>query len=258
VIHLAAKKQARESMRKPLEYWDENVGSTLSLLRAIRNSEVRTILFSSSCSVYGNSGLTTLKTEFSPQSVYARTKLTSEQILIDCMHELGYRVGILRYFNVIGAGNFYNSGDRASEAVIPNFIKNVLENEPIKIFGNQYNTIDGTAVRDYVDVRDLSEAHIKVAQFLNQGDESQFECLVSTGNPKSVLEVATEVMMQIGKKVDITYVDSSSCDPAEVWSQVDVQLFNLGWVPNHNFRESVKSQILQSNGYLNTGKDVRE
>lgn len=243
VIHLAAKKQARESMQNPLIYWDENIRVTLSLIKAVQNSSVRSILFSSSCSIYGNSGLTNLETKHNPQSTYARSKLVCEEILKDCRISVGYRLGILRYFNVIGAGDFDNSNDRATEAVLPSFINKVLSNEAINIFGNKFGTHDGTAIRDYVDVRDLAEAHLKVANFLNTGSNSQFECLVSTGNPKSVLEVAHEVILHAGRDAEIRYSESALGDPAEVWSKPDEQLINLGWEPVYTFSESVKSQV---------------
>jgi UDP-glucose 4-epimerase len=252
VVHLAAKKQARESMRLPFSYWDENLRTTLSLINAVRKSDVRSILFSSSCSVYGNSGKVNDDTKSNPQSTYAKTKLACEELLKDCSNEIGYSLGILRYFNVIGAAGFHNSDDQASEAVLPSFIKKTLSHEPLDIHGNEFDTPDGTAVRDYVDVRDLSEAHLKVANLLAEGLTPFFECRVSTGQPKSVLEVAQEVFIQTGITNNVNFTHSAPGDPAKIWSEVDLQLLNLGWHPQHAFSESVKSQIdamLRHNSY---------
>jgi UDP-glucose 4-epimerase len=257
VIHLAAKKQARESMTKPLMYWEENVGLTISLVKALQGSNVENVVFSSSCSVYGNSGKTNLSTMFNPQSTYARTKQSCEDILKDCSREIGYRLGILRYFNVIGASKFDESYDQATEAVLPTFIRNTLSGKKITVFGKEFDTHDGTAVRDYVDVRDLSRAHTKVIDLLSKGKERYFECLVSTGNPRSVLELAQEVFNQTGINGEISFSSGVKGDPAKVWSELDTQLHDLGWRPEYSFSESVESQVNSMLIKLGSGKPER-
>jgi UDP-glucose 4-epimerase len=242
IAYFAARRQARESMYKPVEYWIENSGLTLNLIKAVIKSPVRRIIYSSSCSVYGDSGKVNQSSLLSPASVYGRTKLNSEDILRDCAREVGYRLAILRYFNVVGASENFNGYDRTPGAIVPTFVNNLNDSNEINIFGQNFSTKDGTAIRDYIDVRDLVDAHL-LAHREMQSKNADFEAFVSSGKPKSVLEIAKLVAKQLGTTPQINFKQAAVGDPGEVWADLDPRLEILGWKANFNVEESIQSHI---------------
>jgi UDP-glucose 4-epimerase len=241
VFHLAAKRNARESMSESFEYWNENIGITLSLIDSAQKTKIEMIIFSSSCSVYGDAGLVSPDSKFNPRSVYGRTKLTCEEILRDTSMQVGFKLGILRYFNVIGSSQDYNIIDEAHGAIVPTFSDNVLSGTSINIFGNDFETYDGTAVRDYIDIRDLVSAHLLTARELENVD--YFETLVSTGIPRSVLDVAKQIVHEIGGEIDFNFSNRKQGDPGSVWAAKDPRLEKLGWTAQHSFEDSIASHI---------------
>ena len=248
IVHFAARREARESMLQPVEYWDANTSVTLNLMRAMRGTQVHTIHYASSCSVYGNSGEVDVNSHIRPESVYARTKFASEEILKDCATELNFKLGILRYFNVVGASESFNSADRTRSGIIPSFINSLNQNSKIQIFGNTFDTLDGTAERDYVDVRDVIRAHQLVHAELSRGS-NLLECNVSSGESTSVLQMARLVMQISGIKGVIEFQDAAKGDPGAIWAGKDPTLSRLGWNPQFTLEESIKSHILAVKRY---------
>ena len=170
IIHLAAYLNISEAEKYKKKYFKNNVYGTLNLIQSCKNSKVKSIIFSSSCSVYGNvKGSVTEKSIPKPKGYYAFTKFEGEKIIKKYSKEIGYNYGILRYFNVAGASSSKKIGE--IEISHGHLIKNIsiqaLKRKPtIKIYGTDYNTFDGTCIRDYIHVSDLSKIHIMALSIL--------------------------------------------------------------------------------------------
>lgn len=251
VIHLAARRQARESIKTPVEYWTNNVGATLSLVSSAKQTKVRNILFASSCSVYGNAKRVSIESSIEPVSSYGRTKAVCEQILRECCQEMKIGLGILRFFNVIGADSSFDSADTTKDALMPNLVEAAVLMKPFEVYGDNFMTRDGTALRDYLDVRDLVSAHRYVLDTLIQNG-GQITVNVSNGVPTSVLEVIDSVSRNLGVNLFVNSVPSRPGDPSEIFAEKDIRLANLGWKPGHTLDESVNSSIESYRRYLHT------
>jgi UDP-glucose 4-epimerase len=235
VVHFAALKAVGESVDKPLEYYDNNVAGTLSLLRAMRRLGVRRIVFSSSAAVYGLAERTPLDetAPVQPTNPYARTKLVIEQILGDlCAAEPRWSAISLRYFNPIGA---HPSGEIGEDPqgwpnnLMP-FVMQVAtgRRERLQVFGDDYATPDGTGVRDYIHVADLAEGHRRALEHIDDAPGHRVYNL-GTGRGTSVLELVAAVEAVIGRSVPADVVarrpgdvDILVADPARANEE-------LGW-----------------------------
>ena len=235
VIHFAGLKAVGESVSKPLEYYDNNINGTLVLLETMQQYGCKKIVFSSSATVYGDPHATPIKEDFplSATNPYGRTKLFIEYILRDLyVSDPSFKIVILRYFNPIGA---HKSGLIGED---PNGIPNNLlpfisqtavgKREYLSVFGNDYATKDGTGVRDYIHVVDLSLGHIKALQKL----ESLQELLIvnlGTGKGYSVLETVAAFEKASGKKVPYKIAPRRSGDIAECFADPSYAKEVLGW-----------------------------
>ncbi len=238
IVHLAAKRQARESVLNPIDYWTHNLSSVLGLAASLPRLDVENILFSSSCSVYGNAPVVGSHTELSPVSPYGRTKLVSEQILRDATCHYPIKLGILRYFNVIGADPSFPFWDETKGALLPALSEHILKNSDFVINGDDYATPDGTVVRDYIDVRDLVDAHILLEQYISRNN---LDATVNVGssNPVSVLEFAMEVKCQVAQNLRINFGPRVEGDPESIYSASDSIMSDIGWTPKYNWKQSV-------------------
>src|SRR3954469_20062515 len=178
VIHFAAYKAAGESMVVPGKYFENNVNGTLNLLQALRGEKVKHIVFSSSSAVYGTPKTLPVREtdELRPENPYGESKLMVEQMLrwFDACH--GLRSASLRYFNAAGAADDGRIGEdpRRVQNLIPLVMKAATGRAPsVQVFGTDYPTADGTAIRDYIHVVDLAEAHLKALDFLRANDRSE-------------------------------------------------------------------------------------
>jgi UDP-glucose 4-epimerase len=244
VVFLAARKQARESINKPLEYWSDNIGALIGTLKGIPETNVKHFLLSSSCSVYGSSGEVKNTTQLNPVSPYGRTKVVSEMIVRDCCAELDIGWTALRYFNVIGNDCFPYSRDRSQECLVPAVSRKILNGESPILFGRNFDTEDGTSLRDYIDVRDLARAHVMVCDDLMRTGESLVidKCLnVSTGNPISTLEVLENILSCLDSDLDLLDLGRREGDPERVWAKPHQELLDIGWEPKYSIRESILS-----------------
>jgi UDP-arabinose 4-epimerase len=246
VIHFAGSAYVGDSMRDPAAYYRNNVLTTLALLDAMRAMQTRTIIFSSSCSVYGNP--TRLPIDEShptgPLSPYGQSKLDGENALRWYGQAYGIRWMALRYFNAAGA-------DRAGEAgedhdpetrLVPRAILAALGRGPaLQVFGDDYATPDGTAIRDYVHVSDLASAHVHALKALDSGADSQFLNL-GTGRGYSVLEVLRAVESVVGKPVPHQLAPRREGDPAKVVADARRAASVLDW----EARESGLEQIVET------------
>lgn len=245
VIHFAGYKAPGESMRSPARYFDNNVGGASSLLTAMVHAGVRCIVFSSSCSVYGNPASFPVHEEhpIQPESPYAASKSMVEQMLrwFDCCH--GLRSVSLRYFNAAGAAIDAQIGedmDRTSN-LIPLVMKAALgHSSAVKVLGTDYSTPDGTAVRDYVHVVDLANAHLKALDYLRARDCSE-TLNVGTGRGTSVQEVIDLVQRVSGRPVPVEYVGRRPGDPAAIWADASKASRVLGWRPQYGLEEMISA-----------------
>ena len=243
IVHLAAFKNARESMDEPLKYWVNNVAGMINLLAWATEMAVPNFLFSSSSSVYGAQADVSTESRVAPQSPYGRSKLTGEILLRDVADASHMRICALRYFNVVGCDDFIGAHDEGADNVLPRFIGAARRDAPLRIYGSDHETPDGTCQRDYVDVRDLAVAHRLVANALEGGIEIPSALNVSNGKPISVLELAQEVLAINPSASDLAFDARHPADPARVWGNPSPELLALGWRPTYSIKDSICSHI---------------
>mgnify|MGYP000923209077 FL=1 len=220
IIHLAGLLNISESEKNKMRYYKNNVEGTLNLVNSCKNTLVKKIIFSSSCSIYGNvNGAVNEKRKPNPQSYYALTKFKAEEIIKKFSKKYNYKYGILRYFNVAGASPSGKIGE--IETSHGHLIKNIsiqsLKKKPIiSIYGNDYKTKDGTCVRDYIHVSDLANIHIKTLKYISKNSKSLIlNC--GYGKPYSVLEIAN-ILKKKNKKTQINFKNRRPGDIDEVYS----------------------------------------
>lgn len=237
VIHFAANSLVGESMVNPLKYYDNNLCGTKVLLESMLSHDIKKIVFSSTAATYGEPEripiLETDKTE--PTNTYGETKLSMEKMFkwTDKAHGLKYVS--LRYFNACGAHESGKIGEAHNPEthLIPLILQVPLgKREAINVFGSDYDTKDGTCVRDYIHVTDLAQAHILAVKYLMEGNESN---IFNLGNGigftvNEVIEAAKEV---VGKEIKVVMADRRAGDPAKLIASSDKAKAVLGWKPEH-------------------------
>ena len=240
IIHFAASKAVGESVEKPLLYYRNNIVSLINLLELMPKYNVKGIIFSSSCTVYGQPSEDNLPvTEEAPiqkaLSPYGNTKQINEEIICDYIHSgAPIKSIILRYFNPIGAHPSAYIGELPN-GVPMNLIPFVTQTaigvrKELKIFGNDYNTPDGTCIRDYIYVVDLAKAHVAaMARVLDQDTDAVEVFNVGTGKGVSTLEVVEGFEKATGVKVNWSYAPRREGDIEKVWGNVDKAKNVLGW-----------------------------
>lgn len=235
VIHFAGLKAVSESEAEPLKYYKNNVLGSLVLFEEMRRAGVKTLVFSSSATVYGNPGVVqyTENLPLSPVNVYGRTKLMVEDILRDLKKsESTWRVALLRYFNPVGAHESGLIGE--DPRGIPNnlmpFIAQVAigRREKLAIFGNDYPTPDGTCRRDYIHVDDLAAGHLAALKTLNH-DDAMLTLNLGTGKPYSVLEMVNAFSAASGRPVPYVFAPRRSGDLPEYFAEPGLAQQRLGW-----------------------------
>lgn len=244
VIHFAGLKAVGESVQKPLEYYDNNVNGSLVLARSMRKANVKSIVFSSSATVYGDPAIVPI-TENSPTGAttnpYGRSKYMVEECFSDLFDaENDWSITLLRYFNPVGA---HPSGTMGEDPQgIPNnlmpFIAQVAvgRRESLSVFGNDYPTPDGTGVRDYIHVMDLADGHI--AALKTVGEKSGLHIYnLGTGKGSSVLEMVEAFAQASGKPVPYTLCPRRAGDIAECWASTEKAEKELGWKATRNVME---------------------
>lgn len=234
-VHFAGLKAVGESVQQPLRYYHVNVGGMLSLLQAMDSVGCRSVVFSSSATVYGDPASVPIKEDFpcAPESPYARTKLACEDILTSLIQSNpAWRVGILRYFNPVGA---HASGLIGED---PNGVPNNLmpyvtqvavgKRAKLQVFGNDYPTPDGTGVRDYLHVSDLAEGHVAALRALVAQNRS-LTVNLGTGEGTSVLGVLKAFERASGRPVPFEFVPRRAGDVAQYFADVSLAESLLGW-----------------------------
>jgi UDP-glucose 4-epimerase len=241
VLHLAAKKSVGESVANPLLYWDENVGGMRALLQACVEVGVNRALFSSSAAVYGTppSDHVTEETPTAPMSPYGESKLAGEWMLKDLATASGLRWVALRYFNVAGAGA-PELGDRSVSNLVPLTFEALTAGRNPQLFGDDYDTRDGSCIRDYIHVVDLAEAHVAAARRLDEQDTGELYN-VGRGEGVTVKEVYETVRAVTG--IDFTYdvVPRRAGDPAAYFADPTKIEKDLGWTARCSLEDMVRS-----------------
>ncbi|MGZ7443557.1 UDP-glucose 4-epimerase GalE [Paenibacillus sp. TH7-28] len=243
VIHFAANSLVGESMKDPVKYFDNNVYGTLCLLDAMNQANVRKIVFSSTAATYGEPEKVPIeesdKTE--PTNVYGETKLTMERMMAWFDQVLGIKYVSLRYFNAAGAHESGKIGEdhRPESHLIPLIIQAALGQRPsIQVFGDDYNTPDGTCVRDYIHVGDLADAHLRAVDHLLGGGESEVFNL-GNGQGFSVKEVIETVKSVTGRDFPVVVSPRRAGDPAVLIASSDKARSVLGWQPSRGKLEDI-------------------
>jgi len=236
VVHFAAFIAVGESMREPARYFGNNVGGSMELLGAMAEAGVRRLVFSSTAAVYGSPHASPIKEDFpiQPMSPYGESKVMVETLLrwFDQIH--GLTSVCLRYFNASGADPEGRLGERHDPEthLIPLVLRAILTGEPITVFGTDYDTADGSCIRDYIHVDDLAQAHIlALERLLDGGASDHFN--VGTGTGHSVLEVIRTAEEVTGKKVPYVVGPRREGDPPALVAASDRLRDTLGWRPQY-------------------------
>ena len=253
VIHFAGLKAVGESVEKPLKYYENNVCGTINLLECMKKHDVKKIIFSSSATVYGDQGVAELtedmQTGVGITNPYGETKHIIEEILKDVAEaEPEFEVTILRYFNPVGSHPSGLIGEDPND--IPNNLMPIImkvstgEIEKLRIFGDDYDTVDGTGVRDYIHVVDLAKGHVAAVNKMKPG-VSIYN--LGTGKGTSVLEMVAAFEKASGKKLPYEIVERRAGDLAEVYANPDKAKKDLGWMAELAIEDAMNDTI----NYLN-------
>lgn len=260
VIHFAGLKSVGESVDKPLEYYDTNVGGTCTLVDVMREFNCKIFVFSSSATVYGNPSTLPIKEDFplSATNPYGRSKLIIEELLQDIFFaDESWHIALLRYFNPVGADKSGLIGENPNN--VPNnllpFISQVAVGklDRLSIFGDDYDTPDGTGVRDYIHVVDLAKGHIKALKALKNKPQVLIINL-GTGNGYSVLDVVKAFEKASGKKIPYIIVDRRLGDIATCYADPTFAKEKLAWKAEYELDEMCEDtwrwQRMHPDGYL--------
>lgn len=253
IIHFAASKAVGESVQKPLLYYRNNINSLINLLELMPKHGVKGIIFSSSCTVYGQPSAENLPvTEEAPMqkalSPYGNTKQVNEEIIQDYIHSgAPIKSIILRYFNPIGSHPSALIGELPN-GVPMNLIPFVTQTaigirKELKIFGNDYNTPDGTCIRDYIDIMDLAKAHVKAMErILNENVTDPVEVFnIGTGNGLSTLQIVEGFEKATGVKLNWHYAPRREGDIEKVWANPHKANTVLGWKASVDIEDTLRS-----------------
>jgi UDP-glucose 4-epimerase len=245
VVHLAAKKRVGESVERPDYYWQENVVGFQNLLNVMLKHNVKNLVFSSSASVYGQpqlqSGtLVTEETICEPINPYGETKLEGERLSRKFAEEHGFKIAALRYFNVAGAGR-KDLGDRFTYNLIPIVFDAIDRGEQPVVFGDDYDTPDGSCIRDYVHVQDLADAHIAAIDLVENSVPGFRAINIGTGFGASVFEVIDMISEVTGHSLEPRVVDRRQGDPASLVADVCKAKEVLSWESKYDLRDIVTS-----------------
>ncbi|PXY01680.1 UDP-glucose 4-epimerase GalE [Marinifilum breve] len=251
IIHFAASKAVGESVEKPLMYYHNNLNSLMNIMECMNEFNVNNLVFSSSCTVYGQPDKLPV-TEQTPrkeaESPYGNTKSICEDIIRDTVHANSSLKGIaLRYFNPIGAHETAKIGELplgVPNNLIPFLTQTVAGIRPeLSVFGNDYDTPDGSAIRDYIHVVDLAKAHVvAIERLLENKNQNGYEYFnVGTGNGVSVLEIIESFERATGEKVPHKIVDRRAGDIEKIYADTTFANNELGWKAESTLDETLLS-----------------
>ena len=238
VMHFAANIEVGEGQREPLAFWDNNVAGVVSLLNAMERSNVRHLVFSSTCAVYGEPQTLPITEDEprTPVNVYGQTKHVVELMLEDVSRLGALKYAALRYFNAAGASPDGEIGEEHDPEthLVPNALKAAAGlGGPMHLFGDDYDTPDGTCVRDFIHVMDLAQAHLRALDRLREGSAS-FACNLGTGTGISVKEILDAVESVTGRPVPHTISPRRAGDAAQLVSDTRLARDLLDFAPAYS------------------------
>ena len=235
VIHFAGLKAVGESVQKPLLYYDNNVGSAVALLQAMAKHGVQRVVFSSSCTVYGEPERLPVAEDhpLRPQNPYGKTKLVIEHLLDDrAVSDPNFQYVALRYFNPIGAhpsGRIGEDPRGIPNSLLPFVAQVAVGRLPrLRVYGNDYDTRDGTGVRDYIHITDLAQGHLAALDYLDR-NRSSLAVNLGTGRGYSVLEVVKAFERACGRKIPLEFTARRPGDTGAVYADASLAASKLGW-----------------------------
>ncbi len=244
VIHFAGLKAVGESVARPLDYHDNNVAGTVTLLQAMQQAGVRSLVFSSSATVYGDPQQLPIPEDhpLSATNPYGHTKLVLEEIMGQLSRsEPGWRIALLRYFNPVGAHPSGLIGE-APQGVPNNLMPYVAQvasgqRERVQVFGQDYDTPDGTGVRDYIHVMDLAQGHVAALRYLQDSEPELLAVNLGTGRGYSVLEMIQAFARSSGRDIPYTIAPRRPGDIAACWADTRLAREKLGWTAVRDIQE---------------------
>jgi UDP-glucose 4-epimerase len=241
IIHLAAKKAVEESVKNPLNYYESNVGGTLNLLAAMSAKGVKTIVFSSSAAVYSpNDKDAVEETDPTvPLSPYGATKLLSEELISSVGNAEKISHVSLRYFNVVGSA-IPEVGDNSNDNLVPKVFLALKNGKRPEIYGSGYPTPDGTCIRDYIHVQDLSKAHVAALKKAESGFTSAIYN-VGSGKGYSVREMMNQISQTLGKDINPQESPARAGDAPKLIASIEKIGQELGWRPTATLKEMIDS-----------------
>ncbi len=246
VVHYAASCLVDESMKNPYKYFHNNVLGTLNLLETMKNFDIKKIVFSSTCAVYGETQYVPVdeKHPLSPINPYGQSKKMAEEIIFWYGKIFNFNYFILRYFNVCGASDDGLIGDskKPSTLLVQNAVRGALGIEPFYLTCPDVNTPDKTPIRDYINVVDLNEAHLQAVEKLLTGNFKEIINL-GTGTGNSVLEVVKKVQEVTGKKFPLKKTTPRQGEYAKIFADIRKAKKILGWQPKRTIEDSVRSLV---------------
>ncbi len=245
VMHFAALIEVGESVKDPSRFYANNVGGTAVLVDAAMRAGVRAMVFSSTCATYGDPVRTPM-TEDHPQAPlnpYGRSKLMVEQMLADCSELSGFRSVSLRYFNAAGADEQGRIGERHEPEthVIPLTLQTALgQRDRFKLFGDDFDTRDGTAVRDYIHVMDLADAHVRALSYMLDGGKTR-SINLGTGVGTTVRELLREIEVVTARAIPLEVTARRSGDAQALVADNRLAREVLGWTPTRSLSDIIRS-----------------
>ncbi len=252
VFHFAGLKSIVESIENPSKYFFNNLLGTILILEEMRKTSVKKIIFSSSATVYGNKFNPPWKEDLNllmPNNPYAQTKYMIENILESIVSETNeFHVGILRYFNPIGAHRSGLLGEDIKKSVnlIPSILNSIINAQTLNVFGNDYDTIDGTAIRDYIHVSDLIDGHLKAFNYINKYNGFNIWNLGS-GEGYSVKQIVNKFEMILGQKIPVRYQKRREGDLQEYWADITKAKLQLKWKVKYNLDDMIRDNLKSVN-----------
>ncbi len=252
IIHFAAYKAVGESVSKPISYYSNNLISLMNILETMTKHSVKNLIFSSSCTVYGQPDIlpVTEETELKPaNSPYGNTKKISEDIIIDFINSgADIRAVILRYFNPVGADMSGKIGE-LPQGIPNNLMPYITQTalgirEKLMVFGNDYNTNDGTAIRDYIHVSDLANAHISAMNYLNDKPTKFYDIFnVGTGEGYSVMQVINSINKFLTSPLPYQITERRQGDIEKIWADPSKANEILKWQPIYSIDDMTSSAL---------------
>ena len=245
VLHFAATLVVPESVTNPIKYYDNNFSGSLNLLTQMLENSVYKLVFSSTATVYGNTNTisVTENTPTIPVSPYGKTKLFAEQMISDISHATKLRYATLRYFNVAGCHPGWGIGIKARDTTF--LIPSIMQvaggaKQSLTVFGNDYGTLDGTCIRDYISVLDLCDAHLLAYKALDGNGQNQV-FNIGTGQGLSVMEIIRRAEMVTGKSIRYEFAERRPGDAAQIYANPEKAKQILGWVSHTSTTEMLRS-----------------